>query len=40
MGCPRIPSETFERLWKMKADLEEAIEAEKTTLKNMNEMSK
>jgi hypothetical protein len=40
MGCPRTPSETFERLRKMKADLNEAIEAEKTTLKNMKEMIK
>ena len=31
MGCPRIPKETFDRLSKMKADLEKAIEEEKAT---------
>lgn len=32
-GCPRTPSETFERLRKMKADLNKAVKEEKERVK-------
>ena len=34
MGCPRTPSETFERLRKLKADLNNAINEEQERVKN------
>jgi predicted Fe-S protein YdhL (DUF1289 family) len=33
-GCPRTPSETFERLHKLKADLNNAINEEQERVKN------
>ncbi len=33
MGCPRTPTETFERLRQLKADLDNAVEDEKKRMK-------
>ena len=33
MGCPRTPKETFERLRKLKADLDNAVDEEKQRMK-------